>query len=103
MLIIHLLDLIINEENFAENNSIEIEDFEVRYDEHFDGSIKENNLKVKRQKEILRINNPAMVNVDEFEHLPSDYVVDGYSTVVLMVQHSMVIVVVVPNHRFEYI
>jgi len=39
-MIIHLLDSLVNEENFVENNSIEIEDFEVRYDENFDCSTK---------------------------------------------------------------
>ncbi len=32
---IHYQDLIINGENFVENNSIEIEDFEVQHDKHF--------------------------------------------------------------------
>lgn len=33
MELIHYQDLVINVENFVENNSIEIEDFEVQHDE----------------------------------------------------------------------
>ncbi len=58
----HCLDLVINEENFVENNLIEIEDLKVQHDKQFVDSKEIKNRLMKKVKFYLLMEHQVMGN-----------------------------------------